>query len=176
MPTGIQLSGVLINGFRIQPRPSKSLATRFDRIIGILTPVRLILFYLDEQNARFGFKLSAPVFQQGPLIDIPDNDHNAKTKRNNILGGGRCSITGDCMTTFSTVVRLHDLSVAFADVLGENGLPKIKVLKSRDTFDPDKRDDGAARRFYHATTLSLMTETLNDKVWWYEQVLKVCSF
>lgn len=89
---------------------------------------------------------------------MQDCPHDAKGKRNNLLSGTRCTILGRHVITFTTIVELLDLASENVKVLEQNGLPPVHFIKTRDVFNMDKQDDGAARRFFHSETLGLVTQ------------------
>ncbi|KAG8898537.1 hypothetical protein FRB99_007376 [Tulasnella sp. 403] len=113
---------------------------------------------LQYSNPFFGINIFAPIFATGPLVDVQDVGHARKTARNNELSGTHLITLGSSTISFSTVARLYALSVSYASQSAEERKTPIRLLKSRDVFNVDKQDDGAARRLFHASTLCLMTE------------------
>ncbi|KAJ7103006.1 hypothetical protein B0H15DRAFT_767196, partial [Mycena belliarum] len=96
------------------------------------TPTRLA--YLNE---KYGVFLDCPVYPDtGPHICNTDIDHGRKTARNNFLYGTHYLI-------LAFVFLCHAVLMFFLTVLRA-------PLLIKDLFNPDKQDDGAARRLFTA--------------------------
>lgn len=90
---------------------------------------------LSYTNAKYGVFLSCPVYPDtGPHISTTDPDHARKTARNNFLYGTHFLIIGFVFLCHAVLMFLLTLI----------GCP----LYIKDIFNPDKQDDGAARRLF----------------------------
>lgn len=106
------------------------------------TPTRLA--YLNE---KYGVFLDCPVYPDtGPHICNTDIDHGRKTARNNFLYGTHYLI-------LAFVFLCHAVLMFFLTVLRA-------PLLIKDLFNPDKQDDGAARRLFTARVFRWMLDTV----------------
>lgn len=107
--------------------------------------------------------LSAPVYANGPCIDIQDPPHARKTLRNNEITGTHLIVLGKATITYGDLVELYRRSVLYASKAASCGRTPVRIIKARDIFNVDKQDDGAARRAFHAHALFLMTEKKGEE-------------
>ncbi|KAJ7446055.1 hypothetical protein FB451DRAFT_1567900 [Mycena latifolia] len=90
---------------------------------------------LTYENPFYGVHVSCPVYKDtGPHIATTDMDHAKKGVRNNFLYGTHLLIIGILYLCHSVLMLL----------LSKVGVP----LYIRDIFNPEKQDDGAARRLF----------------------------
>ncbi|KAG1894525.1 uncharacterized protein F5891DRAFT_897860, partial [Suillus fuscotomentosus] len=92
----------------------------------------------------YGIHLQAPVLKTGPLISIMDPPHARKTCRNQPQHGTHTASLGVRFLVNKSLVDLQKTGVS--------------GLVTRDVVDVDKKDDGAARRIFHATALLAAVE------------------
>lgn len=90
---------------------------------------------LTYEYPLYGVRLTAPVFETGPLISPTDCPHSRKTGRNQPQYGTHTASMGAGYLTNRSLVDLFETGIS--------GL----VLK--DVENVDKQDDGAARRVFH---------------------------
>ncbi|KAJ7673253.1 hypothetical protein DFH06DRAFT_1292967 [Mycena polygramma] len=93
---------------------------------------------LSYTNKKHGVFISCPVYADtGPHISCTDPDHARKTIRNNFFYGTHLLILGFlfvCHAVFMALLMLKNIP-----------------LYVKDIFNPDKQDDGAARRLFSNT-------------------------
>ncbi|KAJ7176154.1 hypothetical protein C8R43DRAFT_872609, partial [Mycena crocata] len=90
---------------------------------------------LSYTNERYGVFASCPVYPDtGPHISCTDIDHSQKTARNNFLYGTHLLILGFRFLCHAVLMALLII--------------KNCPLYVKDIFNPDKQDDGAARRLF----------------------------
>jgi hypothetical protein len=100
---------------------------------------------LSYLNPKFGVFLSCPVYPDtGPHICTTDPDHARKTARNNFLYGTH-------FLTLGFVYLCHAILMFFLTVI------KAPLL-IKDLFNPDKQDDGAARRLFAPYIFSFLVD------------------
>ncbi|KAF7969844.1 hypothetical protein HWV62_25914 [Athelia sp. TMB] len=93
---------------------------------------------------RYGIDIQAPVFEKtGPFFENQDPPHGGKTARNNLQHGTKASSLGRGYVTNQSLIGVYNT--------GRSG------LVHSDVYNVDKQDDGAARRFFHATVLEATT-------------------
>ncbi|KAK7040463.1 hypothetical protein R3P38DRAFT_3348893 [Favolaschia claudopus] len=107
----------------------------------VKTGKRLTYTYL-----RYGIEISCPVYDDtGPHIPCTDLEHCRKGVRNNFLSGTHLLILG-CLYLCHAVLML---------LLSKAGVP----LYIRDIFNPEKQDDGAARRLFVDTLFQFLVDS-----------------
>ncbi|KAJ7278626.1 hypothetical protein C8J57DRAFT_956647, partial [Mycena rebaudengoi] len=90
---------------------------------------------LSYTNEKYGVFLTCPVYPDtGPHICTTDPDHARKTARNNFLYGTHFLIVGFYFICHAILMFLLTLALV--------------PLYIKDIFNPDKQDDGAARRLF----------------------------
>jgi hypothetical protein len=90
---------------------------------------------LSYTNETYGIHTSCPVYEDtGPHIACTDMEHARKGVRNNFLSG----------THFLVMGLLYLCHAVLMWLFTKAGLP----LYIRDIFNPEKQDDGAARRLF----------------------------
>ncbi|KAK6971680.1 hypothetical protein R3P38DRAFT_2670220 [Favolaschia claudopus] len=107
-------------------------------MINAKTPERLSYTY-----EKYGVFLSCPVYADtGPHVPTTDPDHGRKTARNNFLYGTHLLILGFLFLCHAVLMFLLNL---------------VKCpLYVKDIFNPDKQDDGAARRMFTNVLFSFL--------------------
>ncbi|KAJ7671406.1 hypothetical protein DFH06DRAFT_928301, partial [Mycena polygramma] len=101
---------------------------------------------LSYTNEKYGVFLSCPVYPDtGPHICTTDPDHARKTARNNFLYG----------THFLTVGFLFLCHAVLMTLIMIARCP----LYIKDIFNPDKQDDGAARRMFTNILFSFLVDS-----------------
>lgn len=99
---------------------------------------------LEYSYPAYGVLVQAPVYKTtGPFISHQDAPHARKTGRNQLQHGTKASSLGTGYMVNRVLVDLYET--------------KESCLVRNDVFNVDKQDDGAARRFYHASVLEAAT-------------------
>ncbi|KAJ7269009.1 hypothetical protein C8J57DRAFT_1066950 [Mycena rebaudengoi] len=98
------------------------------------------------EYALYGISLSAPVMPTGPLVAIQDPSHAKKTGRNQPQQGTKTASLGSGYVTNHSLVRLYKTLLA--------------GLLASDIMNPDRQDDGPARRLMHYIALLACTEEI----------------
>lgn len=101
------------------------------------------------ENKMYGIELKATVFPAtGPLVSNTDPPHARKTLRNQPQYGTHTGSLGSAALFNRQLVEM-------AGMEGSG-------LVNRDVVNPDKQDDGAARRFTHYLALTSLTQKENN--------------
>ncbi|KAJ7453715.1 hypothetical protein B0H11DRAFT_1635180, partial [Mycena galericulata] len=101
---------------------------------------------LTYENPFYGVHISCPVYEDsGPHISCTDMEHAKKGVRNNFLYGTHLLIIGSLFLCHAVLMTL----------LTKVGVP----LYIRDIFNPEKQDDGAARRLFLAALFEFLVDS-----------------
>ncbi|KAJ7857872.1 hypothetical protein B0H13DRAFT_1576838, partial [Mycena leptocephala] len=106
---------------------------------------------LSYTNEKYGVFMSAPVYPDtGPHISCTDPDHARKTIRNNFLYGTH-------LLSIGYLFLCHAVLMSLLIITG-------CVLYVKDIFNPDKQDDGAARRLFINVLFSFVLDSKEDLI------------
>ncbi|KAJ7202071.1 hypothetical protein GGX14DRAFT_311719, partial [Mycena pura] len=115
-------------------------------MMNVDTPQRL-----SYTNTKYGLFMSAPVYSDtGPHIAVTDPDHARKTIRNNFLYGTH-------LLSIGCLFLCHAVLMSLLAITG-------CVLYVKDIFNPDKQDDGAARRLFINALSSFLVDSKGELI------------
>jgi hypothetical protein len=96
---------------------------------------------LEFKDPLYGINFKAPIFNNRPIVRVQDVKHAKKTARNQIHYGTRLLTLGNDTVRYDQLCNI---------VEKENS-----VLCTRDVYNVDKQDDGAAFRVFHSQLLRM---------------------
>ncbi|KAJ7789699.1 hypothetical protein B0H14DRAFT_3573004 [Mycena olivaceomarginata] len=106
---------------------------------------------LTYDNEFYGVHTSCPVYEDtGPHIAFTDVEHGRKSVRNNFLYGTHLLIIGFLYLCHAVLMKL--LKIAHVP------------LYIRDIFNPEKQDDGAARRLFVDDLFSFLVDSEGNTI------------